>query len=130
MEDCIHSKHCNDDYDDDDADDDGGSQQRELQTSHSPHENSVWHTIHNSVTKKTQKHTEFNKKKKLKRENSILSKLTLAGSMAVHNPATHCHNMHLGRVYKYFNVSSQDNNVFTFHLLHTLTTRRDSSSHS
>jgi len=50
--------------------------------------------------------------------------------MAVHNPAIHCHNMHLGRVYHYFNVSSKDNNVFTFHLPHNLIKRRDSSSHS
>jgi len=39
---------------------------RGLQTSQSPHENSVWHTIHNSVSKKTQKHNEFNKKRNLK----------------------------------------------------------------
>lgn len=121
MENCIHSKHCNDD--------DGGGQPRGLQTSYSPHENSMWHTIHNAMTKKNEKNTEFNKKKKLKRENSILSKLTLVGSRAVQNPAINCHNMHSGRVQHYFNVSSKDN-VFTFHLPHTLITRRDSSSHS
>jgi hypothetical protein len=59
LEDCIHSKHYNDD---------GGVLQRELQTSYSPHENCVWHTIQNAVTKKTDKHTEFNNKetKKIK----------------------------------------------------------------
>ena len=30
-------------------DDDGGGKQRVLQTSHSPHENSMWHTMHNAV---------------------------------------------------------------------------------
>jgi len=65
MEDCIHSKHCNDN--DDDDDDDGGGQQRGLQISYSPNENSVCHTIHYAVTKKTEKHTEFNKKRNLKR---------------------------------------------------------------
>jgi len=88
MEDCTHSKHRNDD-------DDGGGHQRGLQISYSPYENCVCHTIHNAVTKKIEKHTEFNKKRNLKRENSILSKLTLVRSMAVHNPAIHCHNMHL-----------------------------------
>jgi len=118
MADCTHSKHCNDD-----DDDDGGGQQKGLQISYSPHENSVC-----AVTKKTEKHTEFNKKRNLKRENSILSKLTLVGSMAVHNPVIHCHNMHSAKVQHYFIVSSEDNNVFTFHLLHTLITRRDSFS--
>jgi hypothetical protein len=83
MEDFIYSKRC---YDEDD-----GGQQRGLQTSYSPHENSVWHIIQNAVTRKTEKHTEFNTKKKiLKRENLIFSKLTLVETMAKHSS---CHTL-------------------------------------
>jgi len=65
MEECTHSKHCDDD--------DG--QQRGLQISYSPHENSVWHTIHNTVTKKIEKHTEFNKKRNLNEKTKSLQSL-------------------------------------------------------